>query len=690
MIKLREGELQLPDVTLLIYDAKAPRLAAIAVEDTLAKASFGEVQVWSEVDMQPLIKADVDWFQVPRGLGKIEGQSYLWNEIPKSLSSRTSHVLNIEWDSGISDPALWEPGFLDYDYVGAPWPFHSELRVGNGGFALMSTRLMQFLAANTDDFPYAFPWDDTLCRRHRVRLEERGFVWAPDDVAERFAYEYGPLRPAFGFHDSRNFPAFLPYADLARRMEAANDYVRGHAAWKVMVEEVRGLSRNMEVTPLGAENRPVHPAIDGLNRLAVAQAEGQMFDAAVVTTQRAIHIMPTAPDLWANLASHYWHLRKYVDAWECAERALRSDPNNTNAWGNLALALESMRDVEGAEAAYRTGLQRNPDAVKLRYNYGLMLLGQGRYEEGWQNYEARIAKSPENYPKFVAPYWDGEDLTDRTIFVFAEQGIGDNVLFARFLPWLAERAARIYVCWPGIVHSLLSGYMDDPRIAYCPEGTPIPKTDYSMFMGSLPYRAGATIDHLPPDPGFISERVKGVGEMVQVPYPAGLSVKPFRVGICWTGNPKQERNRDRTVPLELLIGLAADPRVFLYSLQCGPGQADLNRVGVGDLVVDPSTELTRAGLAATGSAMTQLDLVITCCTSIAHLAGALGLPAWVMLPRDPYWVWGESDDESTPWWPSLRLFRQEEPFKWEPVVDHVKDEVTKLIDGVTPVALAAE
>lgn len=231
--------LHLAAVTLVIYDPVAHDLAALAVESCLRQAHFGAVQVWT--DQPERFPDSVTHFHVDPSLPKDAGQSVLWNRLHSTLA--TSHVLNIEWDSGIVYPDAWTDEFLSYDYIGAVWPWHRELRVGNGGFALVSRQLLEFVARRPGEFPYAFPWDNTLCRVHRPKLEDHGFRWAPDEIAHRFSLEHGPARRTFGFHDCRNFPRLLSPAALSRRIAAANEFVCSHPAWKQMLWMIeRGLA----------------------------------------------------------------------------------------------------------------------------------------------------------------------------------------------------------------------------------------------------------------------------------------------------------------------------------------------------------------------------------------------------------------------------------------------------------------
>ena len=157
--------------------------------------------------------------------------------------------------------------------------------------------------------------------------------------------------------------------------------------------------------------------------------------------------------------------------------------------------------------------------------------------------------------------------------------------------------------------------------------------------------------------------------------------RSLKVGVCWTGNPAQNRNLDRAIPLELLLPLAEDPRVVLYSLQLGPGRNDLARLGMDQLICDVGDDLEAHKLVGLGNAMLGLDLVITVCTSVAHMAGVLNVPCWTLLCSDPYWLWGRSG-ERTPWYSEMRLYRQTSPKDWVGVVDRVQADLTDLTNRI--------
>ena len=436
--------------------------------------------------------------------------------------------------------------------------------------------------------------------------------------------------------------------------------------------------------------RPVHEAVKELNEIALMRGENyRHIDVAVVEMKRAIATTPNSQEAWNNLGSLLWKKREYAEALACLDRALAFGTELDAAHHNKALVLESLGRFEEAEQEFERALDLNPSYINAKWCRSMLRLARGDYASGWPEYEARIPYRQKQgkalYPKFPAPYWQGEDLAGKSIFVCVEQGIGDTILFSRFLPWLASQAGQVHMCCAHEVAVLLWNFVSAGLIAYVPEGVPIPKCDYSVVTGSLPWHSRCTLPTLPADPGLIRKRADTQMRIGKADIPEPLGPHPFKVGICWTGNPEQDRNGERSIPLELMLTLAEHPNVWLYSLQVGPGQADIERLGAKDLVCDLGPQLKQRGLTVAATAILQMDLVITCCTSIAHLAGALGKQAWVVLCENPYWVWMH-DRPDSPWYPSLRLFRQHKTDDWRNVMQQVRDELIDLVDArrITP------
>ena len=436
--------------------------------------------------------------------------------------------------------------------------------------------------------------------------------------------------------------------------------------------------------------RAVHDAVKELNEIALMRgAKYQHIHTAVVEMKRAIATTPTSKEAWSNLASLLWKKREYEEALACADRALSFD-DFAEARHNRALILESMGHHDLAEKEFARALELFPGYHNAKWCRSMMRLSLGDYARGWEEYESRIPFRQKDgkpiYPKFPAPYWQGEKLEGKKVFCCIEQGIGDTIMFSRFLPLLKEQVGpkvlggRVYLCCAHEIMVLLWEFVERGIVEYVPEGIPIPKCDYSVVTGSLPWHSRCTLGTLPGDPGLIRERVDSQMRIGKADVPAPLGPNPFKVGICWTGNPEQDRNDERSIPLELMLTLAEHPNVWLYSLQAGPGRADIERLGAKDIVCDLGPQLKERGITVAATALLQMDLVITCCTSIAHLCGALGLPAWVVLCKNPYWVWMYERTDS-PWYPSLRLFRQEKTDDWKGVMQQVRDELIDVVDA---------
>jgi hypothetical protein len=434
--------------------------------------------------------------------------------------------------------------------------------------------------------------------------------------------------------------------------------------------------------------RQVHEAVREANDRAGEDLAAQhKFLAAIAMTKRAIAYTPNSRELWSNLATYFWNVHEFDEAMACVERSIAIDPLYSKSQFNKALILESMQRFDEAEKQFDLALELEPHWDNIKWCRSLLHLGQGDYTRGFEEYEYRIKCRVQNkrlvYPKFPSPLWQGENLYGKTIYVASEQGIGDTIMFHRWMPWLEDQvggSGRIYFC-PGPATLPLLWDMRGKIIEFVPDGVPIPKSDYSLVMGSLPWHSRATLETLPPDPGFIrsaAETQMRIGP-VEMPEPDGPS--PFKIGICWTGNPDQERNRERSIPFEHILDLTAHPNVWAYSLQVGPGEKDIEKFGAQGLVHNLGPQLGARGLTVTATAIMKMDLVITCCTSIAHLCGALGVPCWIVLCAYPYWVW-MTDREDTPWYPNTRLFRQEKfSDGWKPVMNKVCTELNQHIEN---------
>jgi tetratricopeptide (TPR) repeat protein len=443
-----------------------------------------------------------------------------------------------------------------------------------------------------------------------------------------------------------------------------------------------------KVTTLREKPKVEQDIINTLHRYAEHLRAKQIFPSTVTATRRGIAMDPTNPRLWATLGCVYWNMGEYEKAVEPMLKALSLEPKNAAHSGNLGLLHHSLRDYPAAERYFARALelskgkgrQKKKDKLGSIWDRSLMRLEQGEWASGLQDYETRIElKGAPLYSKMPVPLWKGEPLDGKVLYIQEEQGIGDRILFSRYLPIIKERwpTSRVKICSNEM---LLNLFWEFRHLAeFVPTGIPWPDDlDYGVFEASLPLCLGTTPETIPPDPGLLLKRVKHQELLggFNLPQPVLPSLK---VGIAWTGNPEQGKNNQRSIPLEKLLRLAESPGVTLYSFQVGPGSEKLKELETQELVADIGSHLAREGLVAAGVAMRSMDLMITVCTSTAHLAGALGVPTILMLGWDPYWIWlcGDKKPKTTPWYPSISIIQQDTPGDWDGVLRRVMNELEK-------------
>lgn len=407
------------------------------------------------------------------------------------------------------------------------------------------------------------------------------------------------------------------------------------------------------------------------------------FAASAVSFKRALGLCPDNAYLLSGLGAAYWFLTRYDEADAALRRALAINPADVSAHVNMGTLLGTRGSLKQMRWHFERALAIEPGNPSARWNYAMALLNRGCWLDAWPHYDVRMQYQPARFPKLPYPYWKGEDLDGRTLYIQAEQGLGDRVLFSRYLHWVHETWPTARILWltdaPPMPDTRPLLWEFRHFVEFLPAGTPWPiDVDYGVFEMSLPGVHGTTPTNMPGDPGLIRKRVMGDEFVAGVPDPL---VPAIKVGVCWAGGPAMVRNAERSMPLDLMLQLEEVPSVQLYSLQFAPGRDDIKRVDSSELMLDLSHDIERNSgthpFVATCAVMSSLDLVVSVCTANAHLAGAMGVPVWVPLCHDPYWIWlrGRPD---TGWYPSARLYRQRTPGDWQGVVDAMKDDLARL------------
>jgi tetratricopeptide (TPR) repeat protein len=394
-----------------------------------------------------------------------------------------------------------------------------------------------------------------------------------------------------------------------------------------------------------------------------------------------------------SLGTALWQQGRFAEAADCYRAALRLDPHLVEAPNNLGCALKDLGRLDEAAACFRQALQMNPGFPPAHRNLGNALKTQGRLDEALSCYDKSLQLDP-NYPEghvgraeilllrgdfaggwaeyewrwrcpdlppreFRQPPWDGAPLAGKTILLHAEQGLGDIMQFIRYAARVKQRGGTVLVETPPELLPLLARCRGADR--WLARGEPLPDFDCHAPLMSLPHILGTTLATVPADVPYLF-----ADETLVARWRAELRAGPgFKVGINWRGKAAQPLECYRGIPLHHFAPLARLPGVRLYSLQKGPGQEELRAAAQHFPITDLGGRLDEAAGAFmdTAAVMKGLDLVITSDTSIAHLAGGLGVPVWVGLWSPPEWRW-LLDRADSPWYPTLRLFRQETPGDW--------------------------
>lgn len=427
--------------------------------------------------------------------------------------------------------------------------------------------------------------------------------------------------------------------------------------------------------------------LGALVNLGLVLKDLELLEDAVRHHEDALRQYPEHAELHANLGLVIWRYGDLDRAIECY-RAETRDPEILYGFG---LALEAYGDHHEAEKCLREVVGMKPDDADALSGMGQVLLSLGRLEPaqalfdraltakpdhldanlgrargdfltgdliaGWQAYEwrRRRAKSPVVDPP--GRRWAGEDPAGKAILLYGEQGIGDIIQFARYAPLLAERAARVVIACPAAVARLFATLDGVDQILA--QGAPLPAYDFYSWLMDLPGVFGTTLETIPADCPYIGAS----GGSANTDSVGGIDA-----GLVWAGDPRHPKDHARSAGLQALLPLSEISGVSFVSLQTGPRARDLTTVAGAGHLPDIGSGLT--DFADTAEVLAGLDLLITVDTAIAYLAGALARPVWVLLPFAPDWRWLLERDD-TPWYPTMRLFRQPAPGDWQAVIDDV-------------------
>ncbi|MDP9172417.1 MAG: tetratricopeptide repeat protein [Planctomycetota bacterium] len=441
--------------------------------------------------------------------------------------------------------------------------------------------------------------------------------------------------------------------------------------------------------------KPEYP--EALINLGNALVQTGQIDPAIEAFQKAVSLRPQSPEAHSNLANAFQHKGRFEEAIACAQRALQCEPKCFEAYLNLGNALLQLNRLEQSIEAFERGVALAPKSAaahnnlgnallcagrpleaipsfraalvllphyhEARLNLALALLATGNFGEGWKEYEIRTRSRALSRPDIIQPKWDGSPLGGRRILLRAEQGIGDTIQFMRYIPMIQTLGGKIILECQAPLTRLLAGV---PSVEACiTREERHPEFDVQCSLLSLPAIFDTQVETIPLGIPYIS-----ADSSLAALWEAHLSGTPgLKVGLAWAGGPEHTKDRNRSIAFSSLQPILGLSSVTFISLQKG---AASNQSSGESRLIDWTSELS--DFADTAALISNLDLVITVDTSVAHLAGAMGKPVWVLLPFAPDWRW-MLDREDSPWYPTMRLFRQQRAGEWQPPIDRMVEAI---------------
>ena len=411
-----------------------------------------------------------------------------------------------------------------------------------------------------------------------------------------------------------------------------------------------------------------HPA---LHLLGIVSFKRDRTTEAAQLMERSIELAPMQALYQRNICEVYRVLGRFDEALAAGQRAASLTPQDVHCYHNLGVLHYHRLELDQAIAAGERAIALDPSFPGGHFGIAEASLLRADFARGWDEYEWRmkLASAPPLLPPTDRPQWGGQPLLNGTLLLVADQGYGDVIQFSRYIPWAAERCAKVALACSSELH---------PFIRQLPEIDLVfdhwdraPEFVAYVALSGLPRLAGTRLNSIPPpapygqaEPARLAHWVKRLDALAPPGY--------RRVGIIWAGRPTHHNDRNRSTSLQTFAPLANLPGVALISLQKGPAQAQIGGYWGRAPLVNLGPELRDFG--DTMAVLECLDKIVIVDTSVGHLAGAMGKEAWIMLPYAPDWRW-LLDRSDTPWYPTLRLFRQGTERRYEPVIERITAEL---------------
>lgn len=410
--------------------------------------------------------------------------------------------------------------------------------------------------------------------------------------------------------------------------------------------------------------------------LGLVYQDQQLHAPAIQHYRKALEQRPDFAQARNNLGDRLRIIGKFDEAITQLKLAADALPDSVQVHSNLGNVYQDLGRIDDAIAEYQIAIQIAPENPTAHHNLSLALLLAGRMEEGWPQYEWRrkvrqLAPAQFNLPQ---PIWDGSDLGGRRILLHAEQGLGDSIHFSRYIPLVAQRGGKVTLaCQPELTRLLspLPGIVE-----LITHGQPLPEFDEHCPLPSLPGRFKTTLATIPALVPYLRADTELSGRFKSA-LETAVPEKRWKIGIAWSGRSSHHNDHNRSVRLEAFTTiLERFPNAAFISLQQGAGAAEIATLPERIRPIDFSADIS--DFADTAALIDNLDLIITVDTAVAHLAGAMGKTVWVLIPMNPDWRWMLERTDS-PWYPTMRLFRQQTFQSWEKPIQRMADALAQFL-----------
>jgi tetratricopeptide (TPR) repeat protein len=456
-------------------------------------------------------------------------------------------------------------------------------------------------------------------------------------------------------------------ASFDRALAARPDYVEALANRGLALKELKRFDEALASFDRALALRP-DDAEAHINR-GNALRELKRIDEALASYDRAIAVRPDYVEAFNNRSVMLQELRQFDEALASLDRALALRPDYVEALTNRAVALHALKRFDEALLSYERVQALRPDYAEAHCNESHLRLLMGDFELGWRKYEWRW-KNPSLEPferTFQQPLWLGEDdVEGKTILIHSEQGFGDVMQFCRYVPLVAARGAQVLFGVPQSLYDLMTTSFDGTA-QVLGEGAEVPQYDRHCPLMSLPLAFGTTLKTIPSQTPYLRASHENIRA-----WSSRLGAKRGpRIGVVWSGNPAHKNDHNRSIDFRVFSRLLDRDATFV-SLQKEVRPDDASAVRDRTDLLQIADDLMT--FADTAAVVANLDLIISVDTSVAHLAGALAIPVWILLPFVPEWRW-LIDRSDSPWYPTARLFRQDAPGDWPAVIDHIVAEL---------------